>query len=396
MSIEQIARSMKNKKIRIIIFLAVLVFASFFLIRSKLPNSKTTNRSIPTNYNNSKLKVGHQLQPTPIKSGHASTSLYFPYWTLPDSFNLIAPPEFNNGTIKQFSNFIYFGIAANENGIDKNELGYSALTNKYLPAIKQLNNLAIKQYLTLRMTNSDVNFKILEDWKLQHKIRDEAIKIAKENGFDGIVLDLEVSALPTENLKQEMNMFITDFSVAVKSENMNFMMTVYGDNFYRARPYDLASLTTYTDQFLIMMYDLHKAAGEPGPNFPLSKGNQFDYDLKAATDSFLRVLPPEKITVVFGLFGYDWSLGPEGKPLKPANPLTLNKIKLWFLGEKCQYKNCINIRDNDSKETKITYVDNENQNHVIWFENEESIAKKIEFLKTKGITNFSFWAYGYY
>ena len=158
----------------------------------------------------------------------------------------------------------------------------------------------------------------------------------------------------------------------------------------------MKSLETYADSFLIMMYDLHKAAGEPGPNFPLSEGVDSDYDMKKATADFLKFTPSEKITVIFGLYGYDWTLGPQGKPLKAATPLTLNKIKPWFLGKNCQYKNCLITRDDSSKETKITYTDDLGKNHIIWFEDEKSIEDKIDFLKTQGISNFSFWANGYY
>lgn len=366
-------RKTKNKKIFILILFLILGF--LFI----------------TNLNQSRLKAGNQLRPTnqsstptnptPIKSGQVSHSLFIPYWSLSENLSLPAGG--------QPDSLIYFGIAPDLSGINKSDPGYTNLSN-FMAVTKES-----KTFLTLRMTNTDTNLKILENIPLQQKIRDETIQVAKENGFDGIVLDLEVAALPTEDLKNSLSMFITDFLRAVKSENMQFMMTVYGDNFYRGRPYDLANLTTYTDQFLIMMYDLHKAAGEPGPNFPLSKGAEFDYDLIAATDSFLKVLPPEKITVVFGLYGYDWALGPQGKPLKPATALSLAKIRKEFL-ENCQYKNCKVKRDKFSEETQVTYIDDSGYNHEVWFEDEKSIEEKINYLKTKGISNFSFWARGYF
>lgn len=376
----------QKTKIKKILFLILFLLLGFVFINNVGKSRPTPTQSRPTPTESQKPTLNQNREPI-------ATSIFLPYWSLPNENYIPDLPNIPN-IPDHPSNLIYFGIAPDLSGINKSDPGFSNL-NKYLEA-KQQNNQVANHYLALRMTNTDTNLKILENVPLQQKIRDETIEIAQSHGFDGIVLDLEVSALPTEELREQLNMFITDFSAAVKSENLTFMMTVYGDNFYRGRPYDLASLQVYTDQFLLMMYDLHKAAGEPGPNFPLSRGDQFEYDLATAVTDFLKVLPPEKITVVFGLYGYDWTLGPQGKPLKPAVALALNKIKLSFLNEKCQYKNCSSSRDNDSKETKVTYVDDSSNNHVVWFEDEESISKKIDFLKSFGISNFSFWAYGYY
>jgi spore germination protein YaaH len=53
-------------------------------------------------------------------------------------------------------------------------------------------------------------------------------------------------------------------------------------------------------------------------------------------------------------------------------------------------------RDPKSAETKITYTDADKKQHVVWFEDMESVAAKEAYLKTRGISKVSFWAYSYF
>jgi cortical fragment-lytic enzyme len=110
---------------------------------------------------------------------------------------------------------------------------------------------------------------------------------------------------------------------------------------------------------------------------------------------FLKKVPREKITVIFGMFGYDWKVGEKGQSISPATSLTLNEIQKQFLSS-CHFTNCQMVHDNQSSEPQITYTDDQNTKHVIWFEDIHSVEKKKIFLKTKGIFSTGMWAYSYF
>jgi spore germination protein YaaH len=164
----------------------------------------------------------------------------------------------------------------------------------------------------------------------------QAIQVAKENGFDGIVLDLEVKAIPTEKVISQITTFVRRFSIAATEKNIEFGMTVYGDTFYRARPFDLKGLEPYVDQFYIMAYDFSKTFGTPGPNFPLSGKETFGYDLTTLTAD-LSFIEPKKLTLIFGMYGYDWLVDEKKRPIRPAKALPLKAIREQFL-KKCEKK----------------------------------------------------------
>lgn len=243
------------------------------------------------------------------------------------------------------------------------------------------------------MIDPETNFAILKDKKAQERIQNEMINLAQKNGFKGIVLDLEVSSLPFSSVVNQINDFVKEFYMKSKATDLEFSILLFGDTFYKFRPYDVAYLSQYTDRVMLMAYDFHKAKGSPGPNSPLNKGTQYTYDFKTMVDDFLNIFPKEKIVVVFGLFGYDWSVDDHGKNLGMAQSLSLNQIQSKFLNG-CSYRECEIKRDPVSKETRIEYVSSEN--HVVWFEDMESVEKKKEYLKEKGIESFSYWAYSYF
>ncbi|MDP2672349.1 MAG: glycosyl hydrolase family 18 protein, partial [Nanoarchaeota archaeon] len=307
--------------------------------------------------------------------------IFVPYWAIGDLSEI---------KTDGFNDFVYFGIAPNKDGIDKEGQGYKKLNIfSSFRTNKDNNSLAVI------MTDSRINSLILEDKKAQENLINESIDTAKEYSFKGIVLDFEISALSFEKVIKDINLFYSLFYEKSKKNNLDFKITIYGDVFYRMRPYDLSELSKNSDGVMIMAYDFHKSKGNPGPNFPLKGGEIYGYDFENMIDDFLKKVPKEKVAVVFGLFGYDWTVNEKNESLKNARALSFNEIKNKFLG-KCDENDCIIKRDDVSSETEITYKDENSQNHVVWFEDMESVNAKIEYLKTKGINSVGYWAYSYF
>ncbi|TMI85814.1 MAG: hypothetical protein E6H08_21960 [Bacteroidetes bacterium] len=311
---------------------------------------------------------------------HEKTALFVPFWTIDKTI-------FDK---ENYSALIYSGVIANENGIDTTGQTYSKLTDFLLQSDQNK-----KKLLTIQMTNALVNTRVLQNISLQQKIIDQSLILAKENNFNGIVLDFEFSALPFASITESITNFITRFSQKTHKSNVSFAITLYGDVFYRPRPYNVALLAKQADEVMVMAYDFHKAKGDPGANFPLTATKDEDYDFTIMVDDFLKKVPKEKLTIIFGMYGYDWKTGERGQSIMPATSLSLNQIKQKFLMS-CKFTTCKITRDSLSTETKITYTDNENTNHVVWFEDEESVKKKKIFIETKGIFSTGMWAYSYF
>lgn len=309
-----------------------------------------------------------------------TTSLFVPYWSVPKQ----------KVTLPAYDFYIYFGVSPTSEGINQQDAGYLRL-EQFMASVPKGKNT----YLTVRMLDDKASFAILKDSAKQSSIIFETIDLAKTHNFDGIVLDLELSALPFDSLIQQINTFVKELSLATKKENMTLSMTLYGDTFYRIRPFDVKTLAGSVDQVMIMAYDLHKANGNPGPNFPLSGKETYGYDYSQLTNQFSAAMPPEKLTVIFGLFGYDWQVDEKGISQKIGKARSMIEMQEQIVA-KCKMLQCVKKRDSTSGEMMVKYVDEDGKRHSVWYEDMESVVAKQNFLKTKGITNFSYWAWPYF
>ena len=103
--------------------------------------------------------------PTQVKT--ENTYLFVPYWTLP-----------GNGSIdSEQETLVYFGVAANEQGIQTQEEGYKNL-RQFVNGKGGKDSL-----LTIRMLESKANFSVLKNKKTQEKIIAQSIVLAKQNNF---------------------------------------------------------------------------------------------------------------------------------------------------------------------------------------------------------------------
>lgn len=356
------------KKI-IAVFLLILILFSYYLVNRKNATGKPVgNISISTKQSEKSITKESNLK-----------YLFVPYWSLTG--------EIEND---EYDELIYFGIAAGKNGVDKNETGFLNIS-KFLKFSKDYP----KKFITVRMTDSDSNSFILKDKKLQNQIIDESIDIAEQNLFSGIVLDFEINGIPFDTFVKTISDFYSRFYQSAKRNNLKFYVTLYGDVFYRIRPYDVEFIAKNSDKMLVMAYDFHKAGGNPGPNFPFTDRKKYGYDFKKMINDYIEIVSKDKIIVVFGMFGYDWAVDEKNKSLRSATAFSLNKIKEKFYPS-CNLNNCLIGRDEKVGETKIVYEDNNGEKHEVWFEDEKSVSIKRDYLEENDISQTGYWAYSYF
>lgn len=301
--------------------------------------------------------------------------IIIPYWTL--NSDIVSTP---------YENLMYFGISATEQGIDKSEDGY-----KRLPEFIQ-NSQGKKTYLVVRMLDQDINMKVLENKNAQKQIISESVAIAKENGMKGVALDLEIQGIPFESFVSSISDFNKEFYIDVKKENLLFGTFMYGDAYFRARPFNISEIGKNADRVFIMAYDFSKARGNPGPNFPLEEAD-YGYSFKTMIQDFTSQVPKQKLTIVFGMFGYDWTIDEKGRG--KGKTITRSTFEFQKFLTLCVSENSCTVNSNDASETKITY-EKDLEKHEAWFENESSVKKKIDYLNSQGINSIGYWAYSYF
>lgn len=307
------------------------------------------------------------------QSSDISESIFVTYWGISEGL-----------AASDYTEYYYFGITFDKTGNLIEEAGYKSLeTYKNHVGSK-------KSYLVIRLIDSDVNKKILENDSIQKKIIDSSISEMENKSFEGILLDLEMSGLGFESTEKMITHFTQQFSDGVKKQNKRFYAALYGDTYYRARPYNVREIAKVSDKIIVMTYDFHKARGKGGPNFPFEKEKTYPYDFKTMIADFKKDVDAEKIEITFGMFGYDWGANDN----EMATSYSYNKIKQDYL-ESCIKTDCIAQIDKDTGEGSVQYEE-EGIKHFVWFETPESVSIKKHFAQEQGIGHFSYWAYSFF
>ena len=321
-------------------------------------------------------------QPQKNVSHPFKESIFVPYWA--SGIDDVTP----------YDSYYYFGIVPTKEGKIEDEVGYQKMNLVATIPEKQ-------KKMVLRMLDSTVTEILLQDKTAQKTLVSEMRNVLSKNAFSGLILDIEVPFTLKADKKGQITNFVQLICTAVKLDYKTCGILIYGDFSFRNRPYDLKALGDAADTILLMAYDFHKPEGEPGPNFPfarqsLGEGESFDYgyDFKQMISDVVSVVPKDKIEVVFGMYGYDWTMNEQGTPLKAAKALTLKEIQAQISNHKFQITNQSQI--SNSKEKNIQYVDEEGRKHIIWYEDEESAAVKTKYLQSQGIWQISFWALSYF
>ena len=356
----------------IVVGLIAGLFAAFSVVKKKV-SSDFAQKVSPR-----QLAVSPTPTVYPVREGTERTSLFVPYWSLSEDI-----PDV-------YDTYIYFGVTPTTSGIDTEELGYQRIGSFADSAPSGAETL-----LTLRMLDSKGNFSIIESAKNREAVIDQTLSTAAENGFSGVVLDLEIAAIPFDSVVENISKFVSEFSDEADRRGQKFHIAIYGDTFYRARPFDMKLIGSKADQVMIMAYDMHKARGNPGPNFPLDGKDTFGYDFETMIGDFSEKVDPAKLAVIFGLFGYDWVVNEENKAVGTGKSLAYVDIKTSFI-DNCNFRSCEWHRDEQSVEITASYIDEENKKHIVWFEDPTSAKRKEAFLKKRGISSYSFWAHSYF
>lgn len=345
-----------------IFFVVLIILAAAFLIKTLVNNPQVQSGFVHNS--NENVSISHK-------------SIFVPYWSL-DS----------DKSVEDYDTLIYFGVAADESGLisDPGTENVSAFLAKSTPQQKKL--------LTLRLVDHETNTQLLDNPQAQKRIITQAIDFAKTNGFDGIVIDFETKSLGFQEVTNKTTSFLTNSLKMIKDNGLEAHTLLFGDTYYRARAFDVEKISNASDSIMVMTYDFHKSGGNPGPTYPTSNKREYGYDLESMIKDFKNDVPKEKLSIIIGMFGYDWPINSDGISIGPGTPLTSGEAEMLYLSS-CPENNCKVTIDNDAQ-TKITYKDSEETNHEVWVETIESSNKKIELLEKNGISSIGYWAYTFF
>ncbi|XMB66088.1 glycoside hydrolase family 18 protein [Mycoplasmatota bacterium zrk1] len=227
---------------------------------------------------------------------------------------------------------------------------------------------------------------ILNDEALQEKVLEEAIKIIEEKGYFGLDVDFEY--LGAEN-KEAYVKFLAKAKEMLNNKNPNYKLSValppktsedQKGTLYEGHDYE--AIGKIVDQVLMMTYEWGWSGGPPMAVSPLNK-------VKEVMEYALTKIPRNKILMGVPLYGYDWTL-PYQKSGKWAK--AIDQVEAYDIANR--YGAVIEY-DDLAQTPFFTYVDEEGNEHEVWFEDARSYQAKFDYVKELGISGLYNWVLGF-
>jgi spore germination protein len=227
---------------------------------------------------------------------------------------------------------------------------------------------------------------LMEDEEERTAIIDRLVDLVETNDWDGIHIDFEAinaddHGLVTEfqrELSERMwanNRMVTQAVIARLSD----VPSVWGG------AYDYAELAKYNDFIVIMAYDYTPVGSQtPGPVAPVN------WVRNVASYSASRI-PSEKVLLGVPFYGYDWTMDEDesGRTTGPARAMRYDHTLALSAFDDLE----INW-DDQAQSPWATYTDDEDAEHEVWFENQESLRHKLDVMRDHDLGGMAAWRLG--
>lgn len=232
-------------------------------------------------------------------------------------------------------------------------------------------SLGLKVYplITNKTGSTDA---VLGDPATRSVVIDNIVKLVKEKQYDGVNIDFEL--LPPKQ-RDNLTAFMAELYPKMKSMNKPLIISVFPQVDVAedvSGAYNYPELAKNADFLQIMTYDHHWSTSKPGP---IAQIDWYEKNIKYAIDNCGG---PHKVLIGVGVYGYDWETGKDGETITYVDAITRAEQN----GAKIMY-------DDVSQAPHFKYND-----HEVWFENDKSIAAKLDVIAKYKPAGIALWRLG--
>src|SRR5699024_6188774 len=231
--------------------------------------------------------------------------------------------------------------------------------------------------------SSEIAHIILTVKAVQNKFFDQIINIATTVGFTDVHFDLEF--IPPED-REAYHSFLSHakerfsqvgllLSTALAPKTSDTQKGVL----YEAHDYRVHG--EVADFVILMTYEWGYSAG---PSMAVSPINE----VRKVVEYALTEIPANKILLGQNMYGYDWTLpfvagGEIAQALSPQQAVDLARKQHVAI----EY-------DSTAQAPFFTYIDSEDKQHEVWFEDARSIQAKFDLIRELNLRGIAYWKLG--
>lgn len=380
-----------------ILFFLILIIVSGLLLYLKYPTTSPFKSAF--------YLISHLLQPHKKLTQEAIG--FLAYWRMDDE-------DIESIQFDTLSQIIYFSLSVGKDGHfikvvnNQTDPGWlrwrgpkvrnliartQIMAGKFILSVAMQKNKTIESFLN----NTTAQQNLIEDLKIE--IRDAKI--------DGVNVDFEYAGDVDPKYRQKFTDFTNKLTSSLRREfpEIELSLDVFPLAVRKQRLVDVPKVSSYFDKVLIMAYDFYAAYSQTsGPIAPLSGYPQkkFLFDIQTAYEDFKKFVDSKKLILGIPYYGYDWPV--ENKTEYMSKTLEQNDqngyvevLSYSRMRKDPKFNSKTQCKwDSLAQEPWCWYVDDKtNAARQAWFENNQSIEAKFNFVKTKNLGGFAIWLLGY-
>jgi spore germination protein len=320
-----------------------------------------------------------------------------PFWLLPKADK---PYE------EFITTFTYFGLTLNDDGTivklvnpQEEEPGWTTLKSKNLEEkLTQARKTDLKLSLLVHNSNEEEIKTLLKDpVKHARRLVDDIYPIMEKYGFTDLNLDIESFQESDEPIQQQFTAFVTEVKRGLDQKSLGTLtVEITPVSLIKPRLTAATELAQIADFIVLMAYDFHYINSYlTGPVAPIGGVDKIrEYDVETALKLALNIIPPQKLILGIPLYGYEWETLSNrlGAPTIPGGGATASNRRIEELMSTCEA--CLEAFDKQSQQPYLIFPAGK-YFHQIFYENEESMQRKLKLAQKEQIAGVALWALGY-
>jgi peptidoglycan-N-acetylglucosamine deacetylase len=234
-----------------------------------------------------------------------------------------------------------------------------------LKVVPLINNAEANGWLGDRLAQ------VLGSATARHNLVIDLHSYVRERGYQGISIDFE--AVPKASQPQ-LVAFMQELYQEFHSDGLLVSQSVPVDD----REFDFERLAAANDYLIMMAYDEHAGDNEPGP---VASQDWFTEH----TRDRLAELPPGKVVIGLGNYGYDWTQGnPDAEERSFQETLKVAR------------ESSVSVNwDRDSGNPGYAYVEDDGKKHTVWFLDAVTAFNQVAAIENNAPRGFALWRLGY-
>lgn len=191
-------------------------------------------------------------------------------------------------------------------------------------------------------------------------------------GLAGVTIDFE--EVPA-GLERGVIRFVHDLGLVMHRRGaiVTQALAVGGD------PDELRGYAAVNDRVFLMLYDEHYGTGDPGP---IASQGWYEREAERA----LGAIPPRKVILTIGAYGYDWS---DAGPAAPGEERTFQDV----MRDARTHAATVHF-DSASMNPWIGFTDPDSTDHVVWFLDGATASNEAAIGRALGAGGRALWRLG--